>query len=89
MKIGVIMIMHQTSQSRGRGLVADDVEGAGQAVLQLSENEGRRNQLGRNAWEFASGFSMEHLIGRLTSRLQAIQEQSQVEDRTARGRSHD
>jgi len=65
----------------------DDVEGAAQAVLQLSENEGRRNQLARNAREFASGFSMAHLIEGLTLRLQAIREKAQAENAAARRQS--
>jgi D-inositol-3-phosphate glycosyltransferase len=57
----------------------DDIEGAAQAVVQFSENEGWRNQLGSNALEFASDLSMEHLIEELISRLQTYREAASAE----------
>lgn len=57
----------------------DDISGAAAAIVRLSRNDRMRNEMGRNAREFAAGFSMKHLVRRLLSRIYAIREEGPAE----------
>jgi glycosyltransferase involved in cell wall biosynthesis len=51
----------------------DDIEGAVEGVVELSDDGRKRDQMGRNARRFAKGLSIDHLVKRLISRLLDIQ----------------